>query len=52
MTSPTAITVSMLSRLVGTPAGPFVIDFSADEDFDADPRLIPGSFRFPKRHSR
>jgi rhodanese-related sulfurtransferase len=45
MTSPTAITVSKLSRLVGTPAAPFVIDFSADEDFDADPRLIPGSFR-------
>ena len=45
MTSPTVITVSKLSRLVGTPAAPFVINFSADEDFDADPRLIPGSFR-------
>ncbi|MGH6792066.1 MAG: chromate resistance protein ChrB domain-containing protein, partial [Methyloceanibacter sp.] len=45
MTSPTAITVSQLSRLVGTPAAPLVIDFSSDDDFKADPRLIPSSFR-------
>lgn len=47
MPSPTAITVSQLSRLVGTPAAPLIIDFSSDADFEADPRLIPSSFRLP-----
>ena len=45
MPSTTAITVPQLSRLVGLPAAPVIIDVRIDEDFDADPRLLPGSFR-------
>lgn len=40
-----AISVSQLSRLIGTPAAPVIVDVCIDPDFDADPRLIPGSFR-------
>ena len=47
MPSPTQITVSQLSRLIGTPEAPVLIDICIDEDFDADPRLIPGAFRHP-----
>lgn len=47
MASPTQITVSQLSRLVGTPDAPVVIDVRIDEDFEDDPRLIPSSFRHP-----
>lgn len=45
MTSPTEITVSQLSRLVGLPHGRVILDVRTDEDFAADPRLIPGSER-------
>ncbi|MEQ8354980.1 MAG: chromate resistance protein [Kiloniellaceae bacterium] len=31
---------------VGTPACPVIIDARTDEDFDADPRLIPSAARF------
>lgn len=47
MPSPTQITVSQLSRLVGTPDAPALIDVRIDEDFADDPRLIPGSRRIP-----
>lgn len=47
MPSPTQITVSQLSRLIGTPDAPVLIDICIDEDFDADPRLIPGAWRHP-----
>lgn len=47
MPSPTEITVTQLSRLIGTPAAPVLIDVCIDEDFRDDPRLIPGSFRHP-----
>ena len=43
MPSTTAITVSQLSRLVGLPGAPVIIDVRIDEDFDADPRLRPRS---------
>src|SRR6516165_599992 len=43
--SPTEITVSQLSRLVGLPHSPAIIDLRADEDFTSHPRLIPGSRR-------
>lgn len=46
MPSPTQITIPQLSRLVGTPDAPVLIDVRIDEDFDDDPRLIPGSFRY------
>ena len=45
MTSPTEITVQQLSRLVGLPGSPAIIDVCIDDDFNADPRLIPGSQR-------
>lgn len=49
MPSPTEITVAQLSRLVGTPNAPVLVDVCIDEDFGEDPRLIPGSFRHPFR---
>lgn len=45
MPSTTAITVSQLSRLIGLPGAPVIIDVRIDEDFDADPRLLPASSR-------
>jgi rhodanese-related sulfurtransferase len=45
MPSTTEITVSQLSRLIGLPHSPVIIDLRADEDFSSDPRLIPGSHR-------
>ena len=47
MPSPTEITVAQLSRLIGTPDAPVLIDICIDEDFAADPRLVPGAFRHP-----
>jgi len=49
MPSPNEITVTQLSRLVGTPAAPAIVDVRVDEDFAADPDLIPGAFRLPHR---
>jgi rhodanese-related sulfurtransferase len=45
MPSNTEITVSQLSRLIGLPHSPTIIDVRGDEDFASDPRLIPGSQR-------
>ena len=39
------ISPDKLARLIGTPKCPALIDVRIDEDFDADPRLIPGSLR-------
>ncbi|WP_067217540.1 chromate resistance protein ChrB domain-containing protein [Stappia indica] len=47
MPSPTTISVEKLSRLFGTPGCPTLIDVRTDEDFSADPRLVPGSVRRP-----
>jgi rhodanese-related sulfurtransferase len=47
MPSPTEITVTQLSRLIGTPNAPIIIDVRIDEDFALDPDLIPGAFRHP-----
>ena len=49
MPSPTEITVSQLSRLLGTPASPVLIDVRTDEDLDLDPDLIPSAYRYPHR---
>ena len=49
MPSPDTITVSQLSRLVGTPDAPVLIDLCIDEDFADDPRFIPTAYRFPFR---
>jgi rhodanese-related sulfurtransferase len=45
MPSPTEITVSQLSRRIGLPDAPAIVDVRIDEDFAADPRLIPGARR-------
>lgn len=42
------ISAEKLGRLVGTPHAPVLIDVRVDDDFAADPRLIPGSLR--RRH--
>ena len=39
------ISPAQLMRLIGTPQCPVIVDVSIDEDFDADPRLIPTAFR-------
>ncbi|RWM75031.1 MAG: sulfurtransferase [Mesorhizobium sp.] len=43
MPSTTAITVSQLSRLIGLPGTPAIIDVRIEEDYNADPRLLPAS---------
>lgn len=45
MSSTTTISVDKLSRLIGTPRSPRLIDVRTDEAFAADPRLIPGAVR-------
>jgi rhodanese-related sulfurtransferase len=45
MSSTTEITVSQLSRRIGLPGSPCIIDVRTEEDFAADPRLLPGSRR-------
>jgi rhodanese-related sulfurtransferase len=47
--TPDAITVAQLSRLVGTPDAPLIVDVRTDEDLVADPRLLPASVR--RNHS-
>ena len=47
MSSITTIAIEKLVRLIGTPKCPAVIDVRTEEDFAADPRLIPGSVRRP-----
>jgi rhodanese-related sulfurtransferase len=45
MSSYSAISSDKLSRLIGTANAPMLIDVRTDEDFEADPRLIPGAVR-------
>src|SRR6185312_3374433 len=45
MPSHPQINAAQLSRLVGLAGAPTIIDVRNDEDFAADPRLIPGSIR-------
>lgn len=47
MASPDSITVSQLSRLIGTPDAPVIVDICIEPDFKADPRLVPTAFRHP-----
>ncbi|HVI90447.1 MAG TPA: sulfurtransferase/chromate resistance protein [Dongiaceae bacterium] len=46
MPSTTEITVSQLSRLIGTPAAPVLIDVRTPEDLAADPRILPAAHCF------
>ncbi|MCA1452538.1 chromate resistance protein [Bradyrhizobium sp. BRP22] len=45
MSSYTSISPDKLSRLIGTASVPALIDVRLDDDFAADPRLIPGAIR-------
>lgn len=45
MPSQTSLSTAELSLLVGTPGCPVIVDVRIDEDFAADPRMIPGSIR-------
>ncbi len=45
MAAPNEMTPQQLLRLVGTPECPAIVDICIDPDFEADPLLIPGSFR-------
>lgn len=45
MSSFLSISPDKLARLIGTPASPVIIDVRTDEDFAADPHLIPGAIR-------
>lgn len=45
MSAPNAIKSEKLARLIGTPSTPVIIDVRTEEDFEADPRLIPGALK-------
>jgi len=47
MSSINTISPEKLARLVGTPACPVIVDVRDDDDYAADPRLIPGALRRP-----
>jgi rhodanese-related sulfurtransferase len=47
MPAPNEITPIQLSRLIGTPECPSIIDVCIDDDFNNDPHLIPSSRRYP-----
>lgn len=49
MPAPNAISPDKLTRLIGTGRAPFILDVRSDEDFAADPRLLPGSIRADDR---
>ena len=45
MPAPDTITISQLSRLIGLPDAPILLDVRTEEDYATDPRLLPASFR-------
>ena len=45
MAGPDVISIQRLSKLIGTPTVPIIIDVRIDEDFNADPSLLPTSKR-------
>ncbi|ACA20433.1 Rhodanese domain protein [Methylobacterium sp. 4-46] len=47
MPTPNAIPVDKLVRLIGTPGCPVLLDVRTEEDFAADPCLIPSAVRRP-----
>ncbi|MFC5066395.1 chromate resistance protein ChrB domain-containing protein [Flaviflagellibacter deserti] len=49
MPSNTEITTSQLSRLIGQPSAPIIVDVRLPEDVAADPRTLPGAA--PRDHS-
>ncbi len=47
MASPTEITVTQLTRRIGLPDCPDIVDVRIDEDWALDLRLLPGGWRLP-----
>jgi rhodanese-related sulfurtransferase len=45
MPSTTVITAAQLSRLIGLPQAPAIVDIRIDDDYRADARMLPGSLR-------
>lgn len=46
MAAPSEITTSQLSRLIGTPDCPLLLDVRIDTDFEDDPRILPAALRW------
>jgi len=49
MAAPDIITTAQLTRLIGTPDAPLVLDLRVEEDFAADPRMLPAARRLDHR---
>jgi rhodanese-related sulfurtransferase len=45
MSATISISIDKLIRLIGTPGCPAIVDVRTEEDFQKDPRLIPGAVR-------
>lgn len=45
MPAPNSISTDKLSRIIGTPRAPLLLDVRSEDDFGTDPRLIPGAIR-------
>lgn len=45
MPAPNAISSDKLARIIGTPRAPRLLDVRSEQDFAADPRLLPGAAR-------
>lgn len=45
MPAPNAISFGKLTRIIGTPRAPLLLDVRSEKDFAADPRLLPGATR-------
>ena len=45
MPAPNTISCDKLIRIIGTPRAPRLLDVRSEEDFAADPRLLPGVTR-------
>lgn len=49
MAAPNAISPEKLARIIGTPRAPLLLDVRSEEDFAADPRLLPAAMRVDDR---
>jgi rhodanese-related sulfurtransferase len=45
MPAPNAISSDKLARIIGTPRAPLLLDVRSEDDYAADPRLLPGATR-------
>jgi len=45
MPAPNAISFDKLTRIIGTPSAPLLLDVRSEKDFATDPRLLPGATR-------